>query len=74
MKKLVLLGAVGFLFAFSACKKEYTCECTSTAAGVSATSSTTIKDTKKNAEEACETGSASSSVGGLTASASCTLK
>lgn len=53
MKKVILFAAAG-LFVLASCKKDYTCECTSTNGGATATASTTINDTKKNAEQECE--------------------
>jgi hypothetical protein len=52
MKKILAITALGVL-SLTSCKKDYTCECTTTASGLSATVTTTIKDTKKNAEDAC---------------------
>jgi hypothetical protein len=73
MKKVLVLGGFALL-AMASCKKEYTCECTSTTAGISATAATTIKDTKKKATEACEAGTTSSTVLGITSSVSCEIK
>lgn len=57
MKKVLSLAAAGLMIAgLSSCKKEYTCECTATVFGITSSASTTIKDTKKNAEEACDAG------------------
>lgn len=60
MKKttqLMTLAAICAL-AFASCKKTYTCSCTATVNifgyTAPANSSTTIKDTKKNAETACD--------------------
>jgi hypothetical protein len=53
MKKITLLAAVIAAFTFASCKKDYTCECTATSGGVSVSASTTIKDTKKKAKDAC---------------------
>jgi len=73
MKKSLLAAfVVAGLFATS-CKKERTCTCTSTAGGVSAVAEYTIKDTKKNAEDACDGYEASASAGGATATVSCEL-
>ncbi|MFP5471848.1 MAG: hypothetical protein ACLGGV_09650 [Bacteroidia bacterium] len=58
----------------TSCKKEWTCECTTTTGGVTATGSTTIKDTKKNATEACDAGDSSATVSGVTVTSECTLK
>lgn len=63
MKKLFFVSAVLCAFCFASCKKEYTCTCSTTSGGVTISASTTIKDTKKKAKEACEAGS--SSVGGV---------
>ncbi len=56
MKKLALSIAALALVAttMTSCKKDYTCECTVSGSGVTGGGTTTIKDTKKNAEEACE--------------------
>lgn len=53
MKKMTLLAAVVVAFTFASCKKDYTCECTATSGGVSVSATTTIKDTKKKAKDAC---------------------
>lgn len=73
MKKLVLLAAIVSV-GFVSCKKDYTCSCTTTSGGASATATTTIKDTKKNATESCENGTSTSSAGGVTATTTCTIK
>ncbi|MNK01937.1 hypothetical protein D3C87_197520 [compost metagenome] len=54
MKKLALVAFGVSLFAMTSCKKEYTCTCTVSAGGFSGSASTTIKDTKKKAKDACE--------------------
>ena len=57
------LGAL----ALASCKKEFTCTCTATAdiMGVVTTSSasTTIKDTKKKAKDACDEGDQAETAG-----------
>lgn len=57
MKKTLAIAAVSLL-ALASCKKDYTCECTTSATDngqtISTTSTFTINDTKKNATEACE--------------------
>lgn len=57
MKKLALVIAIAGL-SLASCRKEYTCECTTTdnfLGGVSTSNSTsTIKSTKKKATEVCE--------------------
>jgi len=74
MKKVVLgVAALSFL-ALVSCKKDYTCECTSTGSGFSGSSSVTINDTKKNAEEACEASASSASAGGSSVTTTCELK
>jgi hypothetical protein len=75
MKKLFILATVCcFAFGLTSCKKEYTCKCTATVAGSSATSETKIEDTKKNAKEACDKGDASSTAGGITTSVACEIE
>lgn len=54
MKKLTMFAAVAVLaLSFASCKKDYVCECTASSGGVSVSGSTTIKDTKKKAKDAC---------------------
>lgn len=54
MKK-VLLVAVAGMFVLASCKKDYTCECTTTLDGKSTTTPVEMKDTKKkDAEKACD--------------------
>ncbi len=75
MKKLFTIAALVFaVSAMTSCKKEYTCECKATGAGITSTSSDTIKDTKKNAKEACDKGDATSSVAGITSTVECEIK
>lgn len=52
-KSTLILGAAIVALSFTSCKKEYTCECT-----VNGTvfGSTTITETKSNAETACNAG------------------
>ena len=69
MKKFIAIAALGVL-TLASCKKDYTCECSSSAGGVTISASTTIKDTKKKAEEAC-TAKATTTNGVTT---SCTIK
>ncbi len=57
MKKIILVGAVALL-GLASCKKDYTCECTATVDGYSASASTTLNATKSDATEACEAGTA----------------
>lgn len=75
MKKVLFVAALGMTFAMVSCKKDYTCECTTSVTGVGTSSaSTTINDTKKNAEAACDEGDATTSVGGVSSTVECTLK
>jgi len=73
MKKVLLVAAVASLSMVS-CKKDYTCECTVSTAGNSVTSTTVINDTKKNATDACEAGSSSTTVLGITSTSKCSIK
>jgi hypothetical protein len=73
MRKIVLSLATISLLALTSCKKDWTCECTTTTMGVSASASTTINDTKSNAEEACEQGSTSSNFGGVESKTECKI-
>lgn len=42
------------IFGLTSCKKDWTCECTTTTGGISATSSSTIYDaSKSDATDAC---------------------
>ena len=60
MKKIFSISALAFVgvLALASCKKDYTCECTTTTTNGTSTgtavSSTTIKDTKKSAKASCE--------------------
>ncbi len=57
MKKVFAICAVAlFAVSFSSCKKDYTCDCTTTESitGTTTTSSSTINATKADAEEACD--------------------
>jgi hypothetical protein len=74
MKKITLLAVAALAITFTSCKKDYTCTCTTTYAGITATSSTTLHDTKSNATTACEKSNASTTVGGYTQSTSCAIK
>lgn len=75
MKKFIPLAAVAVLaLTFTSCKKDYSCTCTSTVGGSSASSTTSLgKQTKKDAKAACEALASSSTIGGTTYSVSCSL-
>lgn len=51
MKKVLLFVAVVFAASFASCKKDYQCDCKVAGTTIS---SGTFKDTKKNAEDACD--------------------
>jgi len=63
MKKItaiIVFSAMG-LVTLSSCKKEHTCECTTTpTTGSSTTKKTVINDTKKGAEAECDKGDSKS--------------
>ncbi len=55
MKKTMAIAALLVVAAtFTSCKKEYTCECVTESGGIKTTTTSTIKDTKKKATDACE--------------------
>lgn len=71
IKKAALV--IGIAALFSACKKDYTCECTTTSGSVSSTDKYTIKGVSKaRAKANCV--STSSDAGGTTVNTTCTLK
>lgn len=76
MKKgLAILTIVAFAAFFTACKKDYTCECTTKdgTGAVLASSSATGKMTKSDAESWCSAGESSSTIFGTTWITTCTL-
>jgi hypothetical protein len=71
MKKVIFLGAFA-LVSLASCKKEYTCTCTGYVDGAAVSSaSTTIKDTKSDAQTTCDSGDTAAS-GGV--SVNCEIK
>lgn len=74
MKKVLGITALLSIFVLSSCKKDYTCECVSTAGASSSSSSSTINGTKKDAKAACDTGDQSVTVLGVTSSVNCEIK
>ncbi|HSI91716.1 MAG TPA: hypothetical protein VK927_11405 [Adhaeribacter sp.] len=75
MKKLIYSGALLVLVSFSACKKDYTCECVMTDGQTNhGTTSVTITESKKDAENACKAGNSTITSGGTTMTTTCTLK
>jgi len=74
MKKIItIIFGLSCIALLNSCKKNYTCECTSSAGGSSTTGTFEIRDTKKNAQDACSA-KASASAGGATAYSGCSLK
>lgn len=78
MKKILLVAAVAGL-AFASCKKDYTCECTttSTAGGVSTSATVeakTGKMKKADAEKKCDEGDFTASSGSSSTSIECKIK
>ena len=70
MKKTLFVAAAA-IFSLASCKKDYTCECTTTMNGeVFATTSATITAKKKDAEASCNSGNITTG----TSSVSCKLK
>lgn len=78
MKKIITCVTVAAIaMTFASCKKDYSCTCTTTtsATGIPATTSKVSlgKQTKKDAESACNGKSSSASSGGVTVTISCKL-
>ena len=73
MKKTLFI--ILTIASLASCKKERTCTCTTTVNGIGATTaSTTIKDTRSKAKEACEKQNATSSSMGFTTTVACSLQ
>jgi len=78
MKKVLLVAAVACM-AMTSCKKNYTCECTTTYTGGGGSTtpfvgSTTINDTKSKAEDACNSMDQTSTAGSITSTTDCKIK
>jgi len=74
MKKVLLVAAVA-AFAMTSCKKEYTCECTTSSSTGSTSSSVKFdKMKKKDAEKKCDEGDATFSFFGETVTSECKIK
>lgn len=72
MKRVILVAAVSIM-ALASCKKDYTCECTSSTGSV--TSFPIENSTKSDAEEGCDGTGASVTIGGtVVSSTTCKLK
>jgi len=75
MKRFITLFLVaGFVFAFSSCKKDYTCECNYDDGTTTQSISYTINDTKKNATDMCDSYATSVTVGTETFTWACDIK
>lgn len=74
MKKVLLSVFALSMLSLASCKKDYTCSCTSTSGGYSATSTITIHATKKDAKDACDAFDATASAGGTTATTACEIQ
>ncbi len=64
MKKLLLFVAVVTAFSFASCRKDYTCQCTTTYTNGSPTTTDNtyrFKTTKRRAQTICDTNESSSS-------------
>lgn len=71
MRKLTTILALLAVVSLGSCKKDYTCECTTTYSdGTKATSSITYNGKKKDVKESCDALSVSTSAG----SVSCDIK
>lgn len=76
MKKLKLLTTAGLIaMAIVSCKKDRTCECTTTSGGVSYTIPVTlVKVTKKQAKDICVSRTDYDSNGQVSSTTDCKLK
>jgi len=67
---VLMLAAIGLV----SCKKDYTCECTTTGGGSSISASSTVHATKKDAKDACNAGDESYTIGSDTYETKCEIK
>lgn len=85
MKKVLLLAVLGLGVMTTSCKKDWTCECTTTTGGQSlfgdpippTTQSTSVPindQTKGDAEDACDGLNSSSNIFGTTIETACALQ
>lgn len=75
MKKSIFVLAGVAMLALASCKKDYTCECTTSVPGFTTESvSVVINDTKKKATAECEKGSGTVSLLGITSTTVCKIK
>lgn len=73
MKKILLVAAVAGL-SMASCKKDHTCECTTTTPNGSSTTTFTVNETKKKATDACTALQTSVQSGTTTVTSSCKIK
>lgn len=76
MKKFIPMTAVAVIaLMFTSCKKEYTCNCTTTFTGSAPVSSSmkTEKLSKKDAKAQCEKPNGTTTISGVSATVSCKL-
>lgn len=75
MKNVLLITAVAAVFCLSSCKKDHTCECTTTSfAGTSTTSENTGKMKLSDAKVKCDEGDGSYTLLGETYETECRIK
>jgi len=77
MKKVLsLILVAGFIFAFSSCSKDYTCECVTTMTGVDPVSSEATAEfsSKSDAEEWCDEGDMEIDILGIITKIECEIK
>jgi len=70
MKKTLIVASLA-VFVLASCKKDYTCTCKVN--GISTGTATTIKDTKKKAEEKCNENDATVTLQGVTFTSDCSI-
>lgn len=75
MKKVLIFAVITSMFSISSCKKDFTCTCTGSAAGItsSTTAVTTINDTKKKAIKTCDSKDAEATVAGFLIKTECEI-
>ena len=79
MKKTILTAIVLMsVFAFTSCKKDYNCTCTTTESGQGAdpaiTATAVIHDTESKAKASCEAGNSTVTDGTTTITTKCEIK
>jgi len=78
MKKIHIItiaAALLLTLGLSSCKKDYTCQCTTSQTGMSPIVTTsTIHGKHSDAKSACEGGSSTTTYGGITTTVACVIK